>query len=114
MITIKQPTKSIGMNNLQCVLFNEEFIQHLARLLVVDHISCFADMSTDADNPDMNFQEAKEYLADVNTSLAEGFLPTLLEDFGDALTKAVLNTKVEITSIKISKDGIDDVDASVS
>lgn len=115
MITVNYPEKTISMKNLNQVLFNEDFIKQIARLMIADHIECFHDMSQDmeGDRP-KTFKEAEAYFDGVKSSLTEGSLPDLLSDFRTSLYEAIENATVDLKNVTVTADGMDDIEVEIS
>ncbi len=114
MITVNYPEKPINMKNLHLVFFNKEYVEQIARLMVADHLECFLDMAQDMDKRPQSFAETETYLDGVKCSLSEGYLPELLSDFREALYEAVEKVQFELKNVKITKEGLDDVEIEVS
>lgn len=109
MITVAYQEQNIGMKNLNTVLFREDLIAQLAKLLVSDHVECFLDMAQDMPDAPQNYTETNQYLQGVKASLVEGFLPDLLSDFRQALYEAIDEVQIDLKSVTVSENGVEDI-----
>lgn len=109
MINVAYQEQNIGMKNLNTVLFRDDLIAQLAKLLVGDHVECFLDMAYDMPDAPQNYTETKQYMQGVKASLVEGVLPDLLADFRYALYKAINEVQIDLKSVTVSENGIEDI-----
>lgn len=113
MITTKMTNETVKMTYLQKVLTNQEVIKQLARELVAGHVECHIDMCADMDPGEIGtYAEAEQYLKAAQESV-EDYMADLLTEFRDALYNEVRACKVNVKSIKLSKDGMEDADVEV-
>lgn len=116
MITVQQTNETVSVKNLDKVLYNEELIKQLARTLVAGHVECHIDMAQDmGDEIDEigTYADAECHLKAAQSSV-EDYMADLLTEFRDSLYNAVRSCKIDVKSIKLSKDGLDDADVHVS
>lgn len=113
MITTTLTNETVSVKNLQKVLFNQALIEQLARELVAGHVECHIDMAQDCDPGEFStYSEAETYLKAAQSSV-EDYMADLLQDFRDSLYEAVRGVTVDVKSIKLSKDGLEDADVEV-
>lgn len=113
MITTVMTDETVSVKNLQKALYNQKLIEQLARELVASHVEAHIDMAQDCEPGDFNtYKEAEDYLKSAQQSV-EDYMADLLTDFRDSLYDAVRKVTVEVKSIKMTKDGMDDADVEV-
>ena len=113
MITTVLTNETISVKNLQKALYNQELIKQLARELVASHVEAHIAMAADCDPGKFStYSEAESYLKDAQTTV-EDYVVDLLVDFRDMLYDAVLEVTIDVKSIKLSKDGLEDADVEV-
>jgi len=113
MITTVLTNETISVKNLQKALYNQELIKQLARELVASHVEAHIEMAADCDPGEFStYSEAEAYLKDAQTTV-EDHMADLLTDFRDMLYDAVRKVTVDVKSIKLSKDGLEDADVEV-
>ena len=113
MITTVLTNETISVKNLQKALYNQELIKQLARELVASHVEAHIEMAADCDPGEFNtYAEAEAYLKDAQTAV-EDYMADLLTDFRESLYEEVRRVVVDVKSIKLSKDGLEDADVEV-
>ena len=114
MITTVLTNETISVKNLQKVLYNQELIKQLARELVASHVEAHIEMAASRGPGEFNtYSEAEAYLKAAQESI-EDYMDDLLTEFRDSLYNAVCSCKIDVKSIKLSKDGLEDADVHVS
>jgi hypothetical protein len=116
MITVTYADKNISMKNLNNVLFNEDCIKQIARLMVASQVECFMDMSNDMPENEgpKTFKEAVDFLESAKQNLEEGYMADVLSDFRQMLYAAVKATTINIKTVSMSENGIEDVVAEIA
>ena len=113
MITTTQTNEKVSITYLQKVLHNQALIEQLARELVAGHVEAHLDMAADCDPGEFStYSEAETYIKSARETV-EDYMADLLQEFRDGLYEAVRKVTVDVKSIKLSKDGLEDADVEV-
>ena len=106
-------TVSIDQDNLQAVLYDGALIKQLARQLVANQINARIVAAQDLDEGELQtYIQAEVYLLgakeDVNDYIAD-----LLETFRESLYEQIRAVEVEVKSIQMSKEGMEDAQVNI-
>ncbi len=113
MITTVLTNETISVKNLQKALYNQELIKQLARELVASHVEALIEMAADCDPGEFStYSEAESYLKDAQTTV-EDYMGDLLTDFRDSLYEHIRLVEIDVKTVKLSAQGIEDADVEV-
>ena len=105
--------ESINVDNLQKLLYNPNLIKRLATQLVASRVEAHIDMIRDGEYDDVHsFMTAALVLQDAKVTV-EDYVEDMLTDFRESLYNEIRQVKIDVKTVKLSAEGVEDADVEV-
>lgn len=105
--------ESINVDNLQKLLYNPNLIKRLATQLVAGQVEAHIEMIRDGGYDDVEtFNDACAVLREAKVSV-EDFVEDMLQEFRDSLYEHIRLVEIDVKTVKLSAQGIEDADVEV-
>ena len=104
--------ESINVDNLQKLLYNPNLIKRLATQLVAGQVEAHIEMIHDGEYDVETFNDACAVLRGAKVSV-EDYIEDMLQEFRDSLYEHIRLVEIDVKTVKLSAQGIEDADVEV-
>lgn len=111
-VTTIENSETISTANLQKLLYNPNLIKRLATQLVAGQVKAHIEMIHDGEYDVETFNDACAVLRKAKVSV-EDFVEDMLQEFRDSLHEHIRLVEIDVKTVKLSANGIEDADVEV-
>lgn len=112
-VTTIENNESINVANLQKLLHNPNLIKRLATQLVASQVEVYIEMIRDGGyDDDETFNDACAVLREAKVSVEE-YVEDMLQEFRDSLYEHIRLVEIDVKTVELSANGIEDADVEV-